>query len=201
MHRTLSLTPFIGSYSFCLLLGCVAAFVLARFSARRAGIQGRHIDNLALLLVCIGLAGARVFSWIFYFPPGIGFWKGVTQPGAGLVFYGGVVFGMATVWCYSRWTKIPVLALMDLFAAPLALGLAFGRIGCFLAGCCWGDLCVDAKDLSGLSGGVRYQTQTLPIISGKDFPLAVRFPSDSGALHQHLELGWLPAGAAESLPV
>src|ERR1043166_6835231 len=151
MHRLLTTSPVIGSYSFCLLLGIVAAYVVARWNAGRIGIAGRHIDNLALWAGVIGLVGARVFSWLFYFPPGASLWSAFARPGGGMVFYGGVIFGLATVVAYAAIAKLALRDLLDLFAGPLALGLAIGRIGCFLAGCCWGDLCVDAREHPALS--------------------------------------------------
>jgi len=80
-----------------------------------------------------------------------------------------------------------------LLAAPLAVGLAFGRIGCFMAGCCWGDVCVDQSKLAALPDAkVRYQIDTVPFLSPARFPLAVQFPTDCGALNQHIALGLLP---------
>jgi phosphatidylglycerol:prolipoprotein diacylglycerol transferase len=202
MHRILISSPVIGAYSFCLLLGIIAGYFTARFNAKRVGMERRHIDNVALLGAFFGLAGARIFSWLFEFPPGFSLWQALTQTGGGLVFYGGVIGGLVTVSAYAFFTRIQLRGLLDVLAAPLALGLAFGRIGCFMAGCCWGDVCVDAKEFPVLTDShVRYQVQTIPFLSGKNFPLAVRFPLDCGALNQHQELGLLPKTATQSLPV
>ena len=201
MHRVLIEHPHISSYSFCLLFGFFAGFLLARWNAKRSGLEGRHVDNVTLLLVVTGIVGARIFSWLFYFPPGIGFWKALFYPGGGLVFYGGVVFGVATVILYTLLTRVSLRTFADVLAAPLALGLAFGRIGCFMAGCCWGDLCVDDKTVAALTPAQQTKVQTLPIISRHSFPLAVRFPQDTGALNQHHRLGLIPHSAERSLPV
>ena len=201
MHRVLLHSPHISSYSFCLLLGFLAGFFLARWNAKRTGLPGRHVDNLTLLLVITGLTGARIFSWLFYFPPGIGFWRALYYPGGGLVFYGGVVFGVATVVLYALIARVSLRKFIDVLAAPLALGLAFGRIGCFMAGCCWGDLCVDSNTISALTSSERYRVQTVPVLSTARFPCAVRFPTDTGALEQHQRMGLLAGDAQRSLPV
>ena len=199
MHRVLIEHPHISSYSFCLLLGFFAGFLLARWNARKAGLEGRHVDNVTLLLVVAGLMGARVFSWLFYFPPGIGFWKGLFLPGGGLVFYGGVIFGVATVGIYAALMRVSLRKLADVLAGPLALGLAFGRIGCFAAGCCWGDLCVSGDVTANLTAPEKARIQTFAFVSSEGF--GVRFPPETGAFKQHHRLGLIRHHASSSLPV
>lgn len=201
MHRVLISDPHVSTYSFCLVLGFVGGFVLGRWNARQRGIAGRHVDNLTLLLVIAGLAGARFFSWLFYFPPGASLWEAMTTIGGGLVFYGGVVFGAVAVIIYSRIWRLQLLQVMDILAAPLALGLALGRLGCFFAGCCWGDLCVNPHAVHGLEPAAQFRLHTLPAVSGPSFPLALRFPENTGAWREHRKLGLTPENATESLPV
>jgi phosphatidylglycerol:prolipoprotein diacylglycerol transferase len=202
VHRILVTSPVIGTYSFCLLLGLSAGYLVARLNARRLGMERRHIDNITLLVAITGLAGARIFSWIFDFPPGFSLWQALWEPSGGLVFYGGVIGGLASAIAYCWLARVNLRALLDVLAAPLAVGLAFGRIGCFMAGCCWGDVCVGQTQLSALPNpSVRYQIETMPFLSSAKFPLAVRFPTDCGALNQHIRLGLVPPTATQSLPV
>jgi len=202
VHRILLSSPVIGTYSFCLLIGLVAGYFVARSNARRIGMERRHIDNITLLVAITGLAGARIFSWLFEFPPGFSLWQALLEPSGGLVFYGGVIGGLVSAIAYGLLARVSLRTLLDVLAAPLAVGLAFGRIGCFMAGCCWGDVCVDQKQLATLPDArVRYQIDTVPFLSRATFPLAVRFPVDCGALNQHIELGLLPPTATQSLPV
>ncbi len=56
----------------------------------------------------------------------------------GFVFYGGLLGGFLGVVIYAKQFKMPLLDFLDLFAVPLPLGHAFGRIGCFFGGCCYG---------------------------------------------------------------
>ena len=60
--------------------------------------------------------------------------------GGGLVFYGGLIGGIAAVFIYCKAFKTPFsfLEIMDLYAPSIALMHAVGRVGCFLAGCCYG---------------------------------------------------------------
>ena len=62
----------------------------------------------------------------------------VNVPEGGLVIYGGF-FGAAVGFVvFVRKHRLPLLAMADLVAPSMAIGLAFGRIGCFLNGCCYG---------------------------------------------------------------
>jgi len=202
MHRDLLSEPHIGSYSAFLLLGLVAGYLLLRWRAVRVGIRGSHVDNLGLLIAVASLFGARFFSWLFYFPSGISLWSALTSVGGGMVFYGGVVFGVAAALLYARLARVPIATLLDAGTPALALGLAIGRVGCYLAGCCWGDLCVSNAQLAKLpDSAIARQVQTFPSLSKPTFPLSVSFPGDTGAFRQHHELGLIDANAARSLPV
>jgi phosphatidylglycerol:prolipoprotein diacylglycerol transferase len=56
----------------------------------------------------------------------------------GLVFYGGLILAAVVALGYMRWHRLPIWKLADFISPLIALGLSFGRIGCFLAGCCYG---------------------------------------------------------------
>lgn len=202
MHRELLSYPHIGSYSACMVLAFLAGYLLARWRAVRLGIAGRHIDNVTLLIPLIGLFGARFFSWLFYQPDGTGFVEGMTMDGGGLVFYGGLIFGVLALVIYTVARRLSLREMADACAAPLMLGLAIGRVGCFLAGCCWGDICVDAKTAATIQDPrASFKVHTFSAISRSGFPLAVQFPSHSGAHQQHVRLKLIPHEAPRSLPV
>ena len=200
MHRVLLSSPHIASYPALLVLALISGWWLARLQAKSSGIEPRHIDNLALLVAVTSLIGARLFSWLFYFPPGFPFWQAMTMTGGGLVFYGGLIFGILCVVVYSLGTRLQLRDLLDVVSAPLALGLAIGRVGCFMAGCCWGDVCVSPEQVRLLDPQVQSQIQTLPALS-VHFPLAVTFPIETGAYEQHQQLGLIGKHADRSLPV
>jgi phosphatidylglycerol:prolipoprotein diacylglycerol transferase len=63
----------------------------------------------------------------------------ITQ--GGLSVHGGVIGAMLAAWIYTAYRKLNYWHYADLFAPALALGIVFGRIGCFLNGCCFGVLC------------------------------------------------------------
>jgi phosphatidylglycerol---prolipoprotein diacylglyceryl transferase len=202
MHRQLIAQPHIGSYSACLFLAFLAGYLLLRWRAVRLGIPGRHIDNISLLIPPISLFGARLFSWLFYQPAGTGFIDGMMMDGGGLVFYGGVIFAALTVLTYTVARRLSLPRMADACAAPVLLGLAIGRVGCFLAGCCWGDLCVDPRTAAAIQDPrVNFKVHTFPAVSPRSFPLAVQFPAHSAAHEQHVCLELISHEAPRSLPV
>lgn len=202
MHRILVSEPHIASYSAFLLLGLIAGYLITRWRAVRIGIEGAHIDNMTLLIAISSLFGARIFSWWFEFPEGVSLWQALTTASGGMVFYGGLIFGVFAVVAYAACTCMSLGNLMDACAPGLALGLAIGRIGCFMAGCCWGDICVTSEQAAMIRDPAALrQVHTMPFLSSSTFPFAVTFPRETGAFEQQRELGLIPKDAPHSLPV
>ena len=201
MKPALSLYPHISSYPVLLLLGFFFGWLLARRRSALFGVEKRHLDNIALILPIAGLFGARFFARLFYAK--LSFWEALkVWEGDGLVFYGGFLFGAAAVISYGLAKRMRMLPLLDCLAPSLALGLAFGRIGCFLAGCCWGDVCIPPGQVAAISDPqARQQIQTFAQISPPGLPLAVQFPERSAVFRQHLKHGLVQEGAGVSAPV
>lgn len=110
--------------------------------AARYQVSGELISNMSWIIVIGGIVGGRatylaveesldaLFSLKFF-----EVWQG------GMVFYGGFIFAVLGCWAYSRKHKVPFLTVADILAAPIALGHALGRVGCLMAGCCYGKHC------------------------------------------------------------
>lgn len=120
--------------------------LLTLYLSRRVDLFSKNRQqafDLALILMTAGFVGGRLFhifyeEWPFYkkYPwQMFYFWQG------GFVFFGGFITAVAVTWIYCRWRKISFLNWADFFAPLLSLGHAFGRIGCFLSGCCYGQYC------------------------------------------------------------
>jgi len=78
----------------------------------------------------------------------------------GLVVYGSLIGAMLAYLIVLHRRQLPKLATLDLFVPGLAIGLAFGRLGCLLNGCCWGGVCED--DSAGIhfpAGAPPYMAQ------------------------------------------
>ncbi|NLC06639.1 MAG: prolipoprotein diacylglyceryl transferase [Syntrophomonadaceae bacterium] len=123
-----------------LSLAVIVGVVGARRLAIRAGIDPDRILDLAIWLILAGLIGARLFyvffyDWQFFSAYPLEIIK-LNQPG--LVYYGGLLGGIAAGGGYVYRYRLPFWNLADVVAPFLALGYGIVRIGCFLNGCCFG---------------------------------------------------------------
>ena len=134
--------PFrIYSYGFFIVVGFVAATILAVLRARKSNIpiSFENAADLFFYTVLSGFLGSRILYVLLHLdvfrrnPLQIfKLWEG------GLVFYGGLIAAAGVAFAVMRGHRLPVWKLADLISPLIALGLFFGRMGCFLAGCCYG---------------------------------------------------------------
>jgi len=143
MRPELFTIPFVNlsikSYGTMMVLGFLAALFLAHRLSRRLGEESLHISDFGIYALLAGVIGARLFHVIHYWPhyrdnlPEIvAIWSG------GLEFLGGFIGALAVMIPYFHKKKLSILKFLDILAPALMLGLAFGRIGCFMNGCCFG---------------------------------------------------------------
>lgn len=141
MHPVLFKIGFftIHSYGVMLALGFLAATLLASREAQRRSMNKDLITDLAFVLIISGLIGARILYTLLNFPY---FLKNPLEifllNRGGLVWYGGLIAAIISLIIFCKVKKQNILSMLDLFAPYAALGQAFGRIGCFLRGCCYG---------------------------------------------------------------
>lgn len=134
----------IRGYGAMLVMGIVSGAWLATSLGRRMGVDSEIILGMAFWVFLCGIAGARLFYVAEYWQEfqGVSRWEtlkallNVTE--GGLVVYGGAIGGFSAMAIYLLWYRLPALAIADLTAPAIGLGLFFGRIGCFLNGCCYG---------------------------------------------------------------
>lgn len=133
---------YIYTYGPIMALAFLVAFGLVAHLVRRRGEDLEFYSDLYLWLILIGVAGAKV---LFIFTE---FREFLARPldlvncrKGGLVWYGGVLADLGFIYFYCRRKGKSFLEVTDLLVAPLALGLAIGRIGCLMGGCCYGRFC------------------------------------------------------------
>lgn len=144
----------VRSYGLMLLVAVVAAAGLIAWRLHRFRLNPELALSVALWAVLPGVVGARVFFvieywnelfWPVFVSEQGGFWAGlgalVNLARGGLVIYGGVLGGALGLWAFARQNRLPTWAVGDLVAPALLLGMALGRVGCFLNGCCFGGVC------------------------------------------------------------
>jgi phosphatidylglycerol---prolipoprotein diacylglyceryl transferase len=147
------------SYGLSIAIGVLLSLFLMKRRAFQEGfLVPEEVFDMAFTVLVWGFIGARLFYVIQNFSyyraeplKILAVWEG------GLIFYGGAIAALGGLWLMARKKKWPFWKILDFLAPYGALTHAFGRLGCFLNGCCYGKVC--------------------------DLPWAVRFPELSHAVH------------------
>ena len=143
--------------------------------ARRVGMRPEKFQDMTIWLFLSGIVGARLLYMVQYsdqfpdksawgqFTAFFQIWRG------GIIFYGSVLGGVVGYLLFYRFVLrrlgVSGWQLADAVAPLLALGLAIGRMGCYLNGCCWGQVACE---------------ETCPVpLGGAHFPLLPAHARDS----------------------
>ncbi len=164
----------IYGYGLMLVLGFATALYLARWRARRMGENPEVLTHCGILALVGGIAGARIAyilqHWDTYFSstadPLVAI---VNISSGGLIYYGGLVLATVMVLIYLRLKKLSIRRTLDILAVSLMVGLAFGRAGCLLNGCCYGVAAADNAPLA-----MRFPMYAKPLVKldGRDNPFS-----------------------------
>jgi phosphatidylglycerol:prolipoprotein diacylglycerol transferase len=127
------------TYGVLLALAFVAGLWVAARQARKEGLDGARVADMAVYVLIAGLIGAKLLllgvEWRTYARS----WKEIgSLVQSGGVFYGGLLGALPVAWWYMRRHKLPTWRTADALAPAVVLGQAIGRLGCFAAGCCYG---------------------------------------------------------------
>lgn len=131
--------------TFFIVISLSLSFLVIYLAQRLEKYEGdrKAAYDLAIILMISGLIGGRLMhvfyeEWPYYvkYPVQIlYFWQG------GYVFFGGFILATLSCLTYCKIKKIDFMEVADFFAPLLSLAHAFGRWGCFFAGCCFGAHC------------------------------------------------------------
>lgn len=127
----------IHGYGLMIGLGILCCLLLGLYRAKKKDMSQEAVLDIALIAVFAGFLGAKILFVI------VEFREFIEDPLAvlgseGFVVYGGIIAGVAGVMIYCRRKGYLFLEYFDLLVPSLAVAQGFGRIGCFLAGCCYG---------------------------------------------------------------
>ncbi|MES1204587.1 MAG: prolipoprotein diacylglyceryl transferase [Pseudomonadota bacterium] len=172
------------AYGVLVAVGFAVGIWLFWREGRRQGLDGGRLLDLSFWSIVVGLVGSRVAFVALNLREfgdacfGLGadaggrlsgctavlrFWEG------GLVFYGGIIATGLVVLLFCRREGWSFWRLGDLAAPTLAIGHVLGRIGCFLAGCCFGKTCPAPFGVSFPMPSVAYQElQAVGVVSAGD---------------------------------
>ena len=135
---------FLPAYGVLVALAFLAAIWITGRLARTVGLSADKVTNLAIYCALAGMVGAKLlmfaFDWRMYAANPSELFALSTLQAAG-VYQGGLILAIVIAVWYMRSAGLPALLTMDVFAPGIAIGHAIGRLGCFAAGCCWGQEC------------------------------------------------------------
>ena len=130
-------------YSAMIVLGTVIAFFMASYDCKRKKLSRKYLLALASTSLFVSFIGAKILYFIVTYKPNEilnifkeGNWLWIIS--GGYVFYGGFVFGILTFLVMSKILHCKMSEYANVLVKAIPLAYAFGRIGCFCAGCCYG---------------------------------------------------------------
>lgn len=126
-------------YGTMIALGVIVAWIVTDYRAKRQKLDREHVFSLVIWCLLGGMLCAKFLFWITE-------WHEIVKSpqyildtlSDGFVVYGGIIGGILSGWLYCRSKKINFWKYFDLVMPSVALAQGFGRIGCLLAGCCYG---------------------------------------------------------------
>lgn len=127
----------IYGYGLMIGIGVLFCILMGMMRAKKYGLKEDAVIDIAIYGLVIGFLGAKLLFIIVEWED---FMKDpMSVLGTeGFVVYGGISAGVLAAIVYCRIKKLVFLEYFDLLSASIALAQGFGRIGCFLAGCCYG---------------------------------------------------------------
>ncbi|MFW5839993.1 MAG: prolipoprotein diacylglyceryl transferase, partial [Planctomycetota bacterium] len=139
----LSIPLRVYGYGLMLVLGFLSAILLAQWRARRVGENPEVIAVAGIWALLGGIFGARlayvIENWDSQFSQEKDLLAAMLDiTSGGLIYYGGLGLAALLVTLYLLYKRVPLRRYLDVVAVSLMVGLAFGRMGCLLNGCCWG---------------------------------------------------------------
>jgi phosphatidylglycerol---prolipoprotein diacylglyceryl transferase len=136
-------------YGLMLVVAFLACVATARYLAVRKGMNPDHFVDATVIAIATGIIGARLCSVLENLHEytladrtlGQNLLNIFNTREGGLTFYGGFLLATPCVIAYGLFRRAKILLGMDIVAPLVMIGLGFGRIGCFLNGCCYGEQC------------------------------------------------------------
>ena len=192
MYSHFDAITWVTPFGLMFVAAILVSWFLARRNATSIGVDGSHIDLLLPVSVIVGVAGAVFISRLMPMDSMIA--GEAMQADVRVRLFSMLGCAAVAVFIYSRIARLSFRRVLDVLALPTIAGLMIHRVGCFLAGCCWGDL-VSSEPVTRFAA----QVQTLPFLGG--LTNGVSFPPGSLAFEQHVAMGLMGPGAPTSLPV
>lgn len=138
----------VHGYGLMIAIGVIAAYLVGTRRAKRYDLDPEQVFDLVLFGVLGGFLCAKILYLITILDQVIDDPSVILDTADGFVVYGGIIGGIFTGWVVCRIKKLHFLKYLDLLVPSIALAQGFGRIGCLLAGCCYGKETASALSIT-----------------------------------------------------
>ncbi|MFI3169096.1 MAG: prolipoprotein diacylglyceryl transferase [Faecalibacterium sp.] len=128
----------VHAYGLMIGIGIIAAYLAGHLRAEKKGLESDKLMDLIIVCVVAGFACAKLLYWITILPEILANPSIMLNFGSGFVVYGGIIGGVIGGYIFCRIQKYSFIRYADLLLPSVALAQGFGRIGCAIAGCCYG---------------------------------------------------------------
>ncbi len=128
----------IYGYGLMIAIAIYSAYFSVEYRAKKKGLEYQKIFDLTIWCAIGGILGAKILYYITVIPDIIKDPSILLDISNGFVVYGGIIFGILAGSIYCIRQKWNFFQYFDLVMPSIALAQGFGRIGCLLAGCCYG---------------------------------------------------------------
>ncbi|MCP4292141.1 MAG: prolipoprotein diacylglyceryl transferase [bacterium] len=130
---------FIKSYGLMLAISFILGMWLSIRRGKKFNLPADTIVDLVFGVLVSSILGVRFFFVLTHLGEFHPWYRVFFIWDGGLTLYGGIALSTATVWWMTRKRKIPFLVIADIFSPGVILGIGLTRLGCFMAGCCFGQ--------------------------------------------------------------
>ena len=192
MYSHFDATSWVTPFGLIFIAAIFTAWIFARRNATSTRIDPSHVDLLVPITIILGIIGGTIVA--IFMPMDHMVAGEAMNHGIRVRLFGMLGTGAIGVFIYSRLVMLSFRRLLDVFALPTLAGLMVHRIGCFMAGCCWGDIISHEHTTEFAS-----QVQSTSFLQG--IAQGVQYPPGSLPYEQHLAMGMIDSGALASLPV
>ena len=139
-NELFSIGPFtVYGYGLMIGIGIVAAYLLVEYLAKKKNLDAEPVFGLTIFSVIGGFAGSKLLYTLTRLGDIIQDPSVIKDVASGWVVYGGIIGGILTAVIFCKIKKMEFLRYLDIALPAVAMAQGFGRIGCFLAGCCYGQ--------------------------------------------------------------
>ncbi len=129
----------IYGYGLMIAIGALSAYITSEYRAKKRGMQYELVFNLFIWALVGGILGAKLLYLLTQLKAIMEDPSLLLDISHGFVVYGGIIGGIISGFLFTKKHKLNFLEFFDLVMPSIALAQGFGRLGCLLAGCCYGN--------------------------------------------------------------